>query len=231
MEREILVANTRTQQRHKFTADVTTLAELKAVLDEKDIDYSGMSFTEGITNVQLNDDNSQLPHDTLYKGQTTNSLVIILTNTTKNITSGALPSDRSALGQFIKEHNLGKDIIAHFGKNWTQVSTANLHNFMQNFQNQAGTTHSCTPAKEEDDFDDILGAYGMVTSKNRGTTEEPAPQPKDMSEVSKAVKAQQKEDAYNAIMALIEYYTENDILYTSMEYDDLKEYILGAFDC
>lgn len=196
MEREILVANTRTQQRHKFTADVTTLAELKAVLDEKGIDYSGMSFTEGISNVQLNDDSSQLPHDALYKGETTNSLVIILTNTTKNITSGALNEERAMLAQYIKDNGLSNAVCAQFGKNWTQVPTVDLHTFVETHKN---ITQNTAKSKEEA-YDDILASYGMSKTQE------------ECEEVKDSYSDPKKELAIDSLCHLLRFYFSNGVL-------------------
>ena len=61
MEREILIANTKTQKRSKVTTSATTLGELKADLRAAGIDYSGMTFTEGISKTQLLDNATQMP--------------------------------------------------------------------------------------------------------------------------------------------------------------------------
>ena len=126
--REILIANTKTQKRSKITTAATTLGELKAALAEAGVDYSGMTFTEGISKTQLIDDATQLPHDVMYKGQPTNNLVILLINTKKNIASGA--SDRAAVYMAIKDNNLQDAVKEHFGRNFTQVPTEDLWNFI-----------------------------------------------------------------------------------------------------
>lgn len=121
--REILIANTKTQKRSKIETDATTLGELKTALDNAGIDYSGMTFTEGISKTQLLDDATQLPQNVMYKGEPTNNLVILLTNTKKNISSG---SDRSEAYVLIKKHNLQDVVKQKYGKNYTQVSTKDL---------------------------------------------------------------------------------------------------------
>ena len=126
--REILIANTKTQKRSKITTAATTLGELKAALAEAGVDYSGMTFTEGISKTQLIDDATQLPHDVMYKGQPTNNLVILLTNTKKNIASGA--SDRAAAYMTVKDNNLQDAVKKHFGRNFTQVPTEALWDFI-----------------------------------------------------------------------------------------------------
>ena len=122
--REILIANTKTQKRSKITTDATTLAELKSALDAAGVDYSGMTFTEGISKTQLLDDATQLPQNVMYKGQATNNLVILLTNTKKNIASGA--EDRKTAYQLIKDNDLQAEVISKYGHNFTQVPTADL---------------------------------------------------------------------------------------------------------
>ena len=129
MEREILIANTKTQKRSKITTSATTLGELKADLRTAGIDFSGMTFTEGISKTQLLSDDTQLPQNVIYKGQPTNNLVILLTNTKKNIASGA--SNRQELYTILKQHNLQNAIKDKFGRNFTQVPTSDLIKFIE----------------------------------------------------------------------------------------------------
>lgn len=171
MERKILIANTKTQKRYTLdNVDVNTLGELKKVLDDNHYDYSGMSFTEGISNTQLLDDNSQLPHDVDYKGRTTNDLVILLTNTQKNIPLGAVSAERARLFDFIKSHNLQSMVMAEFHKNMTQVSTDALKNFVSIYRHGNEEAAGEAPAdnageKSELDHmaDDILARHGFAS--------------------------------------------------------------------
>ena len=128
MEREILIANTKTQKRSKITTSATTLGELKADLRAAGIDFQNMTFTEGISKTQLLSDDTQLPQNVIYKGQPTNNLVILLTNTKKNIASGAL--SRQEIKDIIKHNNLQEAIKNKFGRNYTQVSNKNLELFI-----------------------------------------------------------------------------------------------------
>ena len=128
MEREILIANTKTQKRSKVTTSATTLGELKADLRAAGINYNGMTFTEGISKTQLLDDATQLPQNVMYKGQPTNNLVILLTNTKKNIASGAM--SRKEVYQAIKDNNLQEAVKEEFGRNFTQVPTSDLLVFL-----------------------------------------------------------------------------------------------------
>lgn len=128
MEREILIANTKTQKRSKITTSATTLGELKTDLRAAGIDFSGMTFTEGISKTQLLSDNTQLPQNVIYKGQPTNNLVILLTNTKKNIASGVL--SRKEAYNLIKQNSLENAVKTKFGRNFTQVPTLDLIKFI-----------------------------------------------------------------------------------------------------
>lgn len=128
MEREILIANTKTQKRSKITTSATTLGELKTDLRAAGIDFSDMTFTEGISKTQLLSDDTQLPQNVMYKGQPTNNLVILLTNTKKNIASGVL--SRKEAYNLIKQNSLENAVKIEFGRNFTQVPTLDLIKFI-----------------------------------------------------------------------------------------------------
>lgn len=122
-----MVANSATQKRYKITTNASTLGELKKCLADNGIRYANMSFTEGITKTTLIDDNALLPTNIPFKGGVTNNLVLLLTNTRKNIASGM---GRQELYASIKSHNLAEEVKSVFGKNFTQVSSENLAQFL-----------------------------------------------------------------------------------------------------
>lgn len=142
--RKILVANSKTQQRYELQSAATTLGELKAEMREQNINYSGMSFTEGFSKTQLLGDDSLLPTNVIHRGQVTNDLVILLTNTTKKIASGV--EDRTRVAAYELINSLGEDvkdaIRNEFGRNYTQVTTADLWNFLYEYNG------------EEEDYDE-----------------------------------------------------------------------------
>lgn len=147
-KREILIANTRDQNKYRVVTDATTLRELQDVLTRNEgvykmvggswvsnigrIDIEGLTFTEGISKTQLLSRDSMLPTNVMFKGQPTNNLVMMLTNTNKQIRSGAYPVNRKEFGDYIKKNNLGEAIKAEFGDNWTRVATDKLVNFFAN---------------------------------------------------------------------------------------------------
>ena len=123
--RKITIVSTRNQKKSVIMSAATTLAELKADLRQNGIDYDGMTFYEGTSKIELKDDTSVLPHDVPYKGQLTNELVFMLTNTNKKIRSGADMS-RSDAYAAIKAKGLQEECVKRFGKNFTMCKTADL---------------------------------------------------------------------------------------------------------
>lgn len=126
----VSIVNTRTQSRTDLESNAVTLADLKAELGERDIDYSGMTFMEGSTKVELKDDSSILPTNVPVKrngvatGETTNNLVFFLTTPNKNIKSGAM--SRAEAYAEIKRLGLQSACIDKFGRNFTQCPTTGL---------------------------------------------------------------------------------------------------------
>ena len=123
--RKITIVSTRNQKKSVIMSAATTLAELKADLRQNSIDYDGMTFYEGTSKIELKDDASVLPHDVPYKGQLTNELVFMLTNTNKKIKSGADMSRADAYAA-IKAKGLQEECVKRFGKNFTMCKTADL---------------------------------------------------------------------------------------------------------
>ena len=137
MEREITIINSKTQKKSVITTNAETLGELKSDLREAGIPYEGMTFFEGISRTELKDDDSQLPKDVVYRGQTTNNLAFMLTQPDKKIRSGAM--SRMDCYNFIKSHNLGDAVKAKYGKNYTTCKTDELIEFI-NSQNAETST-------------------------------------------------------------------------------------------
>lgn len=136
--RTILIANNKTQRRYTIETAATTLGELKAQMREQGIDYEGMSFTEGITKLELNRDDAVLPTNVMYKGAPTNNLVMLLTNPNKQIASGAM--DRKEAYRLVKAMGLQDAIVEGEGVNYTRVKTDVLEEYINR-----GTV----PAEEE----------------------------------------------------------------------------------
>lgn len=124
--RKITVVQTKNQKKSVIMSAATTLAELKNDLRANGIDYSGMTFFEGTSKVELKNDDSVLPHDVPYKGTITNELVFMLTNTNKKIRSGAVAMSRTEAYSAIKSMGLQDACVRKFGKNFTMCKTADL---------------------------------------------------------------------------------------------------------
>lgn len=136
--RKILIANTKTQKRYSLTTDVQTLGQLKSLMRNNDISFDDdMDFTEGYSKTKLLNDDSQLPTNVTRidretgEATTTNDLVIIVTNTRKKISSGAM--SRVDAYAIIKRHNMQEGIKEEFGKNFTQVKTSDLEDYINGY--------------------------------------------------------------------------------------------------
>lgn len=137
--REILVVNTKTQSKKTITSSATTLAELKADLRVAGINYSDMTFYEGISKTEIKTDDSQLPHDVNYKGNITNNLVFMLTTANKKVKSGAIIT-RAEVYKVIKDNNLQDEVKKKFGKNFTNCGTNDLVTFVNNKEKKVDKT-------------------------------------------------------------------------------------------
>ena len=122
------VVDTETQRTKEIQSTATTVAELKRDLCQNGFNVDGKTIQEALTRVEFKDDEALLPHDVNYKGNITNDLVFRLTKTNKNVKSGM---DRKQAYDEVKKLGLGDAIKAKYGKNFTQVSTADLVSFIE----------------------------------------------------------------------------------------------------
>lgn len=131
MKRNVIVVSTNTQSRKDFKdVEVTTLADIKKLLDDAGIDYTNQAFYEGVSKAEYKSDDSILPTNMPFKGSVTNDLVFQLSNANKKISSGAMNPKRQKCFDYIKEHNLFKEVKDNFGLIYTSVSTDNLEKFI-----------------------------------------------------------------------------------------------------
>lgn len=126
--RKITVIETRNSKKTIIETSATTLGELKRDFSAHGINYSDMTFFEGLTKTELINNDSILPTNVMYKGTPTNNLTIMLTNSNKKIKSGALSetTPRSVVYSHIQNMGLQTQCVTRFGRNYTQVPTASL---------------------------------------------------------------------------------------------------------
>lgn len=126
--RKITVIETKSSKKTIIETAATTLGELKRDFSAHGIDYSDMTFFEGLTKTELINNDSILPTNVMYKGTPTNNLTIMLTNSNKKIKSGALSetTPRSVVYSHIQNMGLQTQCVTRFGRNYTQVPTASL---------------------------------------------------------------------------------------------------------
>ena len=149
--RKITVVNSMSQSSKTIMSSASTLGGLKDDLTANHITFNNdCSFTEGISRTALLNDDSQLPMNVTYRGNQTNELVILISATKSKISSGAF--ERGDLYYMIhNDVNLRLYILEQSGKNFTNISTAELNNLVNNYQEHHTLAHTVTPDEEEDD--------------------------------------------------------------------------------
>ena len=149
--RKITVIISMSQSSKTIMSGASTLGELKNDLTGNHITFNNdCSFTEGISRTALLNDDSQLPMNVTYRGNQTNELVILISATKSKISSGAF--ERGDLYYMIhNDVNLRLYILEQSGKNFTNISTAELNNLVNNYQEHHTLAHTVTPDEEEDD--------------------------------------------------------------------------------
>lgn len=125
------VVDTRSNSKKVFNSHATTLGELKQELENLGISTTNISIQEGLTKTEFLNDDALLPHDVLYHGVTTNNLLFRITMAEKHIKSGRVTVRMKVYDDIRNNHfqDLIRDV---FGKNFTQVSTNELLDFIEN---------------------------------------------------------------------------------------------------
>lgn len=123
MERKIIVIDAATSKRVILNTDAKTRGELSTLVKNAGVDVAGKDWLESLTKTTLTDDSSLLPTEAEYRGEKTNNLVFVLSNSNKKITLGV---DRSELYAKIKKLNLQDAVKEITGRNFTQATNAAL---------------------------------------------------------------------------------------------------------
>lgn len=89
-QRKIIIVDSSSNRNVVVNTDAVTFGELKRAARAAGISYEGKDWLEGITKTSPVGDDSLLPVNVTYKGQVTNNLVYMLTNTNKRIKSGMI---------------------------------------------------------------------------------------------------------------------------------------------
>ena len=134
MKRQITIYESARNGKITIFNDVecNTLGELKALLREKGIDYSDKEFVEGVTNTKLLSDDSRIPTNIPFKGQTTNDVFINILNKDTKIKSGVNYAElsRSDLLRVAKPY--AKEIEHKLSMNYTRAKSADIIEFLEN---------------------------------------------------------------------------------------------------
>lgn len=111
--------------------ECNTLGELKALLREKGIDYSDKEFVEGVTNTKLLSDDSRIPTNIPFKGQTTNDVFINILNKDTKIKSGVNYAELSRMELLRTAKPYAKEIEHELSMNYTRAKSADIIAFLE----------------------------------------------------------------------------------------------------
>ena len=150
MTYKTLVASSASQQRWSFESSAENLLELKQEFRNHNIPFEGFTITEGLcTKAELTRDDAMIPVSdrTVNYGGESYSRVFLITNTKKNIASGA-DYNRKELYAKVKELGLEEEIKDIYGTNYTRVSNAELAEVIEAHA-ECTATESVAEAPEE----------------------------------------------------------------------------------
>ena len=152
--RKITVVNSMSQSSKTIMSGAATLGELKDDLTANNITFNNdCSFTEGVSRTALLNNESQLPTNVTYRGHQTNELVILISATKSKISSGAFK--RGDLYHMIhNDVDLSLYVLEQSGRNFTNVSTVELNNLVNNYQEHHTLAHTVTPDETDDSYND-----------------------------------------------------------------------------
>lgn len=146
--RKITVLVESTQSKHVLQSNATTLGELKNELRSKSISFNSDDvFKEGMSKTVLTTDESILPSNIPWRGETTNDLIFMITAPQKKIKSGVMT--RAEVYAEIKRLKLQDKISKKEGKNFTQCSTAVLLTFIDEASKDSCETKAAAPVAKE----------------------------------------------------------------------------------
>lgn len=140
-QRKIIIVDSSSNRKVTVNTDATNFGELKRAARAAGINYEGKDWLEGLTKTSPVSDDSLLPVNVNYKGTVTNNLVYMLTNTNKRIRSGM---NRQEAYAEIKKLGLADGVKKKFGRNFTQVGTNDLIDFI----NKNGKKDTSAPANK-----------------------------------------------------------------------------------
>lgn len=138
--RKVIIVNNKTQSQKVINSSALTLGELKAEARAAGINIEGMTWYEGHMRAELKDDAAPLPAVVTWKGQETRELTFLLTQPEKKVKSGAMT--RPEVYDKVRELGLQNACKQRFGKNFTQVPTADLILLIE-----SASDYACAPAE------------------------------------------------------------------------------------
>lgn len=166
MRKVFVLENGGAQKKLSFEIDeneVKTLGDLIPMIQQNGISTQDKVFYESKSRSQLIDNESVLPANTEDNGK----LIIMVTNAQKKISNGVVfapGTKRPEINDYIRRNGLATEINEYFGKNWTNVPSADLINYINKGVENTETCTACAVydaavSYVEDCEDDVVRAY------------------------------------------------------------------------
>ena len=193
--RKITIRISRNQLTYTIMSQAETLGELIGDMQNNGIAVpAGAIFREGLSKTELLQKGSLLPRDIQYKGNTTNELVFIVSESVKKIKSGNMT--RKEILNRVKELDLTEFINRKYKKNFTCVKSCDLEKEIKKAEKKASKNSyvvsevkTAVPSTEE-----------AVNAVAATTTVDNTCQPDPTKEVSSAICS--VEDVLNGLHAV-----------------------------
>ena len=171
MKRQITIYESALNGKITVLNDVecSTLGELKELLRQKNISYTGMEFIEGVTNTKLLSDESRLPENIPFKGKVTNNVFINILKKESKISSGCDYESLSRKDLLAIAKEYAQDILEEFGKNFTQVKSIDLIHFLEdnepedNDEDDDENEEKCDCDHNDPEYEEIPLVEAVVT--------------------------------------------------------------------
>ena len=163
--RKIIVVDSASNSKITLNTGAETFGELKAAARAAGVNFEGKDWLEGLTKTSPRDDSSILPTNVSFRGQVTNNLVYMLSNTNKKIKSGI---GRKELLASVKAAGLCEAVKAKFGKNYTQVKSDDL---LAMLSSKKSSAPKATPAfvVSENHHNMVVGVANLMASLDDAT--------------------------------------------------------------
>lgn len=134
MERNIIIKHVNANKVKVIKSSAVTVADLKREIEQVGLSCDNLSLVEAISKTKLTSDDQQLPVSVLKAdGTTTTDIIIVVTNTEKQIKSGMTRSELYA--EFCNNEEARSKCVEKYGRGYSSVSSSDLEGILAEMRN------------------------------------------------------------------------------------------------